>query len=124
VLAGLGVFIAALMLTRKRVHDLGIFKAIGMTPRQTITMVSCWAIAPAAAAAVIAVPAATYLHALTVTGIGNITDTGTPASAIAIYHPGQLLVLALSSLVIAAIGALGPASWASASKAAAALRAE
>ncbi len=56
VLAGLGVFSAVLMLARERVRDLGIFKAVGMTPRQVITMVSCWAIAPAIAAAVIALP--------------------------------------------------------------------
>jgi putative ABC transport system permease protein len=47
VLAGLGVLNATLMLTREPVHDLGVYKAVGMTPRQTITMVTCWAIAPA-----------------------------------------------------------------------------
>ena len=44
VLAGLGVLNAALMATRERVHDLGVFKAVGMTPRQIITMVICWVI--------------------------------------------------------------------------------
>jgi len=34
VLAGLGVLNSVLMLTRERVHDLGIFKAVGMTPRR------------------------------------------------------------------------------------------
>jgi putative ABC transport system permease protein len=42
VLAGLGVLNSVLMVTRERVHDLGIFKALGMTPRQTIIMVGCW----------------------------------------------------------------------------------
>jgi hypothetical protein len=46
VLAGLGVLSSVLMVTRERVHDLGVFKALGMTPRQTITMVICWVIAP------------------------------------------------------------------------------
>jgi hypothetical protein len=32
-LAGLGVLNATLMLTRERVHDLGVHKAVGMTPR-------------------------------------------------------------------------------------------
>ena len=45
ILAGLGVLNAALMATRERVHDLGVFKAVGMTPGQTITMVICWVIA-------------------------------------------------------------------------------
>jgi hypothetical protein len=62
VLAGLGVFSAVLMLARERVHDLGIFKALGMTPRQLITMVTCWVIAPAIAAAVLALPAGIALE--------------------------------------------------------------
>jgi len=41
-LAGLGVLTSVLLAARERVHDLGIFKALGMTPRQTITMVGCW----------------------------------------------------------------------------------
>ena len=39
VVAGLGVLNMIVMNTRERVHDLGVFKAIGMTPRQTIVMV-------------------------------------------------------------------------------------
>jgi putative ABC transport system permease protein len=124
VLAGLGVLASVLTLTRERVHDLGIFKALGMTPRQTVTMVTCWVIAPAAAAAVIAIPAAIYLHALTMRSIGTITGSGVPASAIAIYHPGELLLFAASGLVIATAGALLPAGWAAASAATTVLNAE
>jgi putative ABC transport system permease protein len=124
VLAGLGVLTSVLMLTRERVHDLGIFKALGMTPRQTVTMVICWVIAPAVAAAAIAIPAAIYLHALTVQSIGTITGSGVPPSAITIYHPTELLTLAASGLAIAAVGALLPAGWAAASRATTALHAE
>lgn len=62
VVAGLGVFSAVLMLARERVHDLGVFKALGMTPRQVIAMVTCWVIAPTIAAAVIALPAGVALE--------------------------------------------------------------
>jgi putative ABC transport system permease protein len=124
VLAGLGVLTSVLMLTRERVHDLGIFKALGMTPRQMLTMVFCWVIAPAVAAAAIAIPAAIYLHALTVRSIGTVTGSGVPASAITVYHPAELLLLALSGLIIAAVGALLPAGWAATSRTATALRAE
>jgi len=62
VLAGLGVLNATLMLTRERVHDLGVYKAVGMTPRQTIAMVTCWAITPAIISAAIALPAGIALH--------------------------------------------------------------
>jgi putative ABC transport system permease protein len=124
VLAGLGVLTSVLMLTRERVHDLGIFKALGMTPRQTVTMVVCWVIAPAVAAAAIAIPVAIYLHALTVEYIGSTGDSGVPRNAIAVYHPTELLVFAASGLAIAAAGALLPASWAAASRTTAALHAE
>jgi putative ABC transport system permease protein len=124
VLAGLGVLNSVLMVTRERVHDLGIFKALGMTPRQAIAMVICWVIAPAIAAAIVAVPAAVIVHAVTVQAIGSVVGTGVPGSVIAIYQPAELLLLAASGLVIAAAGALGPASWAAAAKTVTALRAE
>ena len=40
--AGLGVLNTVVLGTRDRVHDLGVFKSVGMTPRQTIAMVICW----------------------------------------------------------------------------------
>jgi putative ABC transport system permease protein len=124
VLAGLGVLNSILMATRERVHDLGMFKALGMTPRQTIAMVVCWVVVPAIVAAVIAVPVAIALHSVTMRAIGHAIDTGIPASVLAVYQPGQLLLLALSGLVIAAAGALLPATWAAVSKTMTALRAE
>jgi putative ABC transport system permease protein len=39
VVAGLGVLNTVVLQTRERVHDLGVFKAVGMTPGQTIAMV-------------------------------------------------------------------------------------
>lgn len=123
-LAALGVLSSVLMATRERVHDLGVFKSVGMTPRQTLVMVICGVIAPAAAAAAIAVPAAIYLHAVTVREIGTLTGSGMATGAVAVYRPAELLLLALSGLVIAAVGALLPASWAAAARTTTALRAE
>jgi hypothetical protein len=62
ILAGLGVFSWVLMLARERVHDLGVFKALGMTLWQIITMVLCWVLAPTTAAAAIALPAGVALE--------------------------------------------------------------
>lgn len=62
VLAGTGVFSTLLMQARERVHDLGIHKALGMTPRQVITMVSCWAVVPAIIAAAVALPVGAALE--------------------------------------------------------------
>jgi hypothetical protein len=62
VLAAAGVFAALQMQAREKVRELAIHKALGMTPRQVITMVSCWAIAPAVTAALIALPAGIALE--------------------------------------------------------------
>jgi putative ABC transport system permease protein len=39
VVAALGVLNTVVLDTRDRVHDLGVFKALGMSPRQTVAMV-------------------------------------------------------------------------------------
>jgi putative ABC transport system permease protein len=95
-----------------------------MTPGQTITMVGCWVVAPAVAAAVIAVPAGMIAHSLTMQGIGRAIGSGIPGSIIAVYQPAELALLAATGLVIAAAGALGPASWAAAARTVTALHAE
>jgi putative ABC transport system permease protein len=124
VLAGLGVLNSVLMLTRERVRDLGVFKAVGMTPRQTIAMVICWIIPPAVIAAAIALPAGIMLQHVVAQAIGAVAGTGIPGSYIDVYGAVELLLLALAGLAIAIAGALGPAGWAAAAKTTTALHAE
>jgi len=115
VLAGLGVLNAALMATRERVHDLGIFKAVGMTPGQAITMVICWVIVPAVIAAAIALPAGLIIQDRLVRQLTSGTvlhRTGLPGSFVHVLGGTDLLLLALAGLAIGIAGALGPASWA------------
>ena len=128
VLAGLGVLNSVLMATRERVHDLGVFKAVGMTPWQTLIMVICWVIAPTIIAAIIALPTGLTLQdvlvrhlAATATGI---TALVLPSSFVHVLSITNLALLVLAGLGIAAAGALGPATWAAASKTTTALRAE
>jgi putative ABC transport system permease protein len=128
VLAGIGVFSTLLVQARERVHDLGIYKALGMTPRQVITMVICWAIAPAIIAAAIALPAGAALEPVVARAIAS-AQAGPFAPTFATagqnpYTPGELVLLALAGLAIALAGALGPAIWAAASRTATALRTE
>jgi putative ABC transport system permease protein len=127
VLAGLGVLNAALMATRERVHDLGVFKAVGMTPRQTITMVICWVIAPAIIAAAIALPAGliTQDHLVRQLTSGTaLHGAALPGSFVHVLGGTDLLLLALAGLAIAIAGALGPASWAAQTRTAAVLHTE
>jgi putative ABC transport system permease protein len=124
VAAGLGVLNTVLMTTRDRVHDLGIFKALGMRPGQMLTMVVCWILVPAVLAAVIAAPAAVALNTATVHAMAGTAHTGVPASVTQVFPASRLAALSLAALVIAIIGALLPAGWAARARPAAALRAE
>jgi putative ABC transport system permease protein len=124
VVAGLGVLNTVVLHTRERVHDLGVFKAIGMTPRQIIVVVTCWVAGTGLAAGVIAVPAGMVVHRYVLPIMAHAAATNVPASYVNVYSAPELLLLALAGLVIAVAGALLPASWAASARTAAALRAE
>jgi putative ABC transport system permease protein len=122
--AGLGVLNTILMTTRDRVHDLGIYKALGMRPGQVITMVVCLVAVPAIAAAAIAAPAAVALNSATLRAMAATAHTGLPASFGQVFGPARLALLSLAALAIAVAGALLPAIWAARARPAVALRAE
>jgi putative ABC transport system permease protein len=124
VVAGLGVLNTVLLHTRERVHDLGIFRALGMTPRQTIAMVTCWVAGTGLVAGLVAVPAGMAVHRYVFPAMAHAAATNVPASYISVYSAPELALLALAGLVIAIAGALLPAGWAARSTAATALRAE
>jgi putative ABC transport system permease protein len=124
VAAGLGVLNTVLMTTRDRVHDLGIFKALGMRPGQMLTMVVCWVAGPAVLAAAIAAPVAVALNTATVHAMAGTAHTGIPAGITQVFPPARLALLSLAALAIAVAGALAPASWAARARPAVALRAE
>jgi putative ABC transport system permease protein len=124
IVAGLGVLNTVVLHTRERVHDLGVFKAVGMTPRQTIAMVVCWVAGTGLVAGLIAVPAGIFLHGIVLPAMANAADVGVPANLLNVYHPAEIAGLALAGLAIAIAGALFPAGWAAATKTASALHAE
>jgi putative ABC transport system permease protein len=124
VVAALGVLNTVVLMTRERVHDLGVFKAVGMTPRQTITMVVTTVAATGLIAGLIAVPAGIALHHAILPIMGNGAQTDFPPGIYDVYNPAELVLLALTGLVIAVVSALGPASWAGRTCTAIALRAE
>jgi putative ABC transport system permease protein len=124
VAAGLGVLNTVLMTTRDRVHDLGVFKALGMRPGQVLAMVTGWIAVPAVVAAAIAAPAAVALNTATVRAMAGTAHTGIPASFTQVFPPSRLALLSLAAVVIAAAGALLPACWAARTRPASALRAE
>jgi putative ABC transport system permease protein len=122
--AGLGVLNTVVLQTREKVHDLGVFKALGMTPKQTIAMVVCWVAGVGLMAGLIAVPAGIALQHFLVPVMGNAADTAIPPVVLNVYGWGGIAVLALAGAVIAVAGALAPATWVAAARTEAALRTE
>jgi len=109
---------------RERAHDIGVYKAIGMTPRQTLLMVVCSVASVGLVAGIVGVPAGVFLHHAVVPVMAHAASSGYPASLLSVYSPGELILLGLAGLVIAIAGALGPAGWAAKAGTANALRAE
>jgi putative ABC transport system permease protein len=124
VVAGFGVLNTVVLQTRERVYDLGVFKAVGMTPRQTIAMVISMVAGIGLVAGLIAVPAGVALHQYVVPLMGHAVQTALPSAVVNVYHAPELILLALSGLVIAVAGALAPAGWAARARTAVALRTE
>jgi putative ABC transport system permease protein len=122
--AALGVLNMVVLDTRERVHDLGVHKALGMTPRQTIGMVIASVVLTGLAGGVLGAPAGIALHSVVVPAMGHISGLKLPASVTNVFHPGQLVLLGLGGLLIAIVGALLPASWAARTRTATALRTE
>ncbi|HXS66264.1 MAG TPA: FtsX-like permease family protein [Streptosporangiaceae bacterium] len=122
--AALGVLNTVVMHTRERIHELGTFKAVGMTPRQVVAMVVCWVAGTGLAAGALAVPAGVALHRYVLPVMFDALGTSLPASFLNVYGVWEIIGLALAGLVIAMAGALLPAGWAARMPAVSALRAE
>jgi putative ABC transport system permease protein len=124
VVAGLGVLNTVVLQLRERVHDLGVFKSVGMTPRQAIAMAVCSVTLIGLLAGIIGVPLGVLVHNCVVPVMGHAANTGLPAAVISVYSWWQYVLLALAGLVIAVVAALGPAGWAARTRTAFALRPE
>jgi len=122
--AGLGVLNTVALQVRERAHDIGVFKALGMTPRQTLTMVVCSVAVTGLVAGIVAVPAGIALHHNVLPAMAHAANSDLPGSVISVFSLPEMTGLALAGLLIAVVGALAPASWAAGSRTAAALRTE
>ncbi len=122
--AALGVLNGVVLDTRERIRELGIHKALGMTPRQTVAMVLTSVAVTGLAGGAIGVPLGMALHAQVVPAMGESAGLRFPEAVLAVYHAPGLLLLGLGGLVIATLGALLPAGWAARTRTATALRTE
>ena len=110
--AALGVLNTVVLETRERVHDIGIFKAVGMTPRQTTAMAISWVAAIGLIAGLIAVPLGVALHHEILPAMAGSVGLRLPASFLTVYSTPMLFVLVFAGVLIAMVGALAPATWA------------
>jgi putative ABC transport system permease protein len=122
--SALGVLNTVVLQTRERVRDIGVAKALGMTPAQTVWMVLASVAVVGLIGGAVGLPAGLALHAMTVPAMGHSAGLKFPASAINIYPASELIALGLGGLIIAVLGALMPAVWAAGARPVTALRAE
>ncbi|MGF1429391.1 FtsX-like permease family protein [Kitasatospora sp. LaBMicrA B282] len=124
VVAGLGVLNAVLLDTRERVRDLGICKAIGMTPGQVAALVLTSVVGIGLVGGALGVPGGLALHALVMPMVGHGVDSALPSQVTAVYHGLELVLLGAGGVLVALLGAALPAGWAARARTATALRAE
>ncbi|NEC69311.1 ABC transporter permease, partial [Streptomyces sp. SID9727] len=122
--AALGVLNGVLLDTRERVREIGIHKALGMTPRQTVVLVLTSVAVTGLAAGGLGVPLGIALHHRVLPVMGESVGLRLPDSVLAVHSPAGLFPLVLGGLVIAVLGALLPAGWAARTRTAVALRTE
>jgi putative ABC transport system permease protein len=122
--AGLGVLNSVVLDTRERVHDLGVCKAIGMSPRQTVTMVLASVAGMGAIGGIIGVPAGVALHDYILPLMGQAAGTRLTPRIESVYPTLELILLGLGGVALAVLGAMLPAGWAAKARTATALRTE
>ncbi|MEV6766425.1 FtsX-like permease family protein [Streptomyces sp. NPDC051105] len=122
--AALGVLGGVVLDTHERIRDLGIHKALGMTPRQTVTLVITSVVLPGLAGGVLGVPLGLAVHRTVMPAMGDSAGLRLPDVVLDVYRAPELLLLALGGTALAILGALLPAGWAARVRTATALRAE
>ncbi|TMR20491.1 ABC transporter permease [Nonomuraea turkmeniaca] len=122
--AAFGVLNSVVLSARERSRDLGVLKAIGMSPRQVILMMVTSMAALGVLGAVIGVPLGVLTHHGVAVLAGELLGSGTPAAWIYVYSWPLLAVPAGAGLLIAVLGAWLPAGWAAATHTAGVLRSE
>ncbi|SEC00642.1 ABC transporter permease [Streptomyces sp. TLI_105] len=122
--AALGVLNGVVLDTRERVRDLGIHKALGMVPRQTIAMVVTSVVVTGLIGGALGVPLGVALHSWITPAMGEGAGLRLPEAVVSVYRTPELILLALGGLLIAVLGALAPAGWAARVRTATALRTE
>ncbi|MEU3745913.1 MULTISPECIES: ABC transporter permease [Streptomyces] len=118
------MFNTVILDTPDRARDLGVCKALGVTPRQAVAQVRTSAAGIGIVAGAAGVPPGVALHRWVIPAMGRAVGTTIPSAGIDVYGAPLLALLAVAGVVIATAGALLPAGRAARTGTAHALRAE
>jgi putative ABC transport system permease protein len=112
-----GVFNTVVLNTREKARDIAILKAVGMTPKQVVTMVIASVAVLGLFGAAAGIPAGITLHRNILVVMGQIAaGTGIPNQYFNVFGIEFLIGLAAAGIVIAVLGAMLPAQWAARSR--------
>jgi putative ABC transport system permease protein len=122
--AALGVLNTLMLDLRDRVHDLGVMKAVGMSPGQTVASVIASVVGVGLLGGAAGVPIGMAVHSVTLPSMAGTAGTSLPSFVTDVYLPAMLTALVFGGLVVALLGALIPSGWAARVRTATALRTE
>lgn len=107
--AALGVLNTVALNVHDRRRDLGMLKSIGMTPRQVVTMTVSSMAALGVAGGLIGMPLGMLAHGVVVPLAADAAKVRLPEYVLAVWSPGTVVLMLLSGVLIAVLGALLPA---------------
>jgi putative ABC transport system permease protein len=123
-IAAAGVFSTMLLHVRERSRDIAILKAVGMTPRQLLTMVMTSSAVLGIIGGLAALPLGVRTYHELMTQLAAQIGNHPPPFAFDVLHPATLYPLGVMGLAIALAGAHFPARRAARTRTAATLRSE
>lgn len=123
-IAAVGVFNTILLSSRERVRDTAILKALGMTPRQVLAMVTSSAVILGVLGGLLGVPAGLVLFRVLTDAMANLIGADGAFQLLDVFAPVALAGLVVAGIAVAILGALVPAQWAARTSTAEVLHAE
>ena len=121
-IAAVGVFNAARLTTRERVHDIAVLKAVGMSGRQIAAMLGGSTLVLTVFASAVGVPLGIWLQSVIWQNL--LATFGIVINLTAGVAPLPLALALVAAFVLALFGAALPARWAAATPVAQVLRSE
>jgi putative ABC transport system permease protein len=111
-----------LLHVRERSRDIGILKAVGMSPRQLLTMIMTTSAVLGVVGGLLGMPAGVRTYHALMPQLARETGSSLPPFIFDVFQPIPLYLLGLTGLAIALVGAFLPARRATRSRAAETLR--